>query len=238
MQSTQASSGWAWYVEGFGLLKKNFGILLLYFLILSGIGIFSLFLPLIGSFAFALLAPVLIAGIFYAIDQLAKDRPIDVGTLFQGFKDNTKTGPLIICGALLMAAQFVTGTISGGLIFGPAISSMGEDELMLNPQAILSYIGFFEITVILVLSALVVMGFMFAIPLIMLRNYAPVAAIKASFAASLRNIAPLLVFGAVYLVASIFAAIPFMLGFVFLIPLVFCATYASFNDIFSASLQA
>ena len=63
-------------------------------------------------------------------------------------------------------------------------------------------VGMLGLLVALALSLVVAMAIWFAPALVVLRDVAPVEAMKASFAACLKNTVPLLVYGALYLVAA------------------------------------
>jgi uncharacterized membrane protein len=76
------------------------------------------------------------------------------------------------------------------------------------------------------------MAIWFAPALVVLRNVAPVDAIKASWAASLRNIGPFLVYGVIWIVAAMVASIPFALGWLVLMPLTALGMYVGYKDIF------
>jgi uncharacterized membrane protein len=76
------------------------------------------------------------------------------------------------------------------------------------------------------------MAIWFAPALVVLRNVAPVEAMKASFAACLKNTVPLLVYSVLYLVAAIVASIPFGLGWIVLMPVLMLTLYVSYKDIF------
>ena len=230
-RSVEAGRGIAWWTEAWALFVKNAGMWIVLALVFLVIFIVLSVIPLLGSIAASLLTPVFVGGWMLAARKVEAGGKLEVGDLFAGFQD--KLTPLLVLGALLLAASlvivFAVGALGFGAVMGMAIG--GSQQSAGGVMAALSA-GFAALVVGLVLGSLVAMAFWFAPALVVFRNMAPVDAAKASFAANLKNLLAFLVFGAVYLVAAIVASIPFGLGWIVLIPVSLLAVYVSSKDVF------
>ncbi|MBL8439647.1 MAG: hypothetical protein JNK96_00340, partial [Betaproteobacteria bacterium] len=80
-----------------------------------------------------------------------------------------------------------------------------------------------------------IMAMWFAPALVYFNAMAPIAAMKASFAACVANWLPFLVFSIILTVLCFFATLPLGLGFLVLLPVFSGALYASYRDVFPAS---
>jgi uncharacterized membrane protein len=88
------------------------------------------------------------------------------------------------------------------------------------------------IVVISILFGLLVgMAFVYAGPLVMFQNVAPIEALKGSFNACLQNIIPFIVFAIICAILSVVATLPFLLGWLVLGPVLCGAVYASYKAI-------
>lgn len=232
-----AGRGWGWIVEGWGLFAKAPGIWVVMILINLVISMVLSFIPFVGVFAQALLAPVLAGGMLYGAALLAQGERLRIGHLFQGFQDQGRMGPLMILGlvsvtAYVLMALVVFMFIGGGMMMGAAMDNTGA---MVPPEAMGGlFVGAGLIALLIMLAIALVLGMVlfYGVSLVMLAGQDAWPAIQASVAASWINILPLTVFGLVYFVLMIVAAIPFGLGFLVLMPVTLCATYASYREVF------
>ena len=114
--------GWGWIVEGWRLFAKAPGIWLLIMLIYLGISMVLSFIPFLGPLAYALLAPVLAGGMLYGAAALDRGESLEIGHLFQGFKDQDRMGPLVVLGLISLAAGalmvLVVFVFMGGCCWG------------------------------------------------------------------------------------------------------------------------
>lgn len=231
-RNLDGSRGVAWWTDAWALFKPNalmwIVLAILWFVAYAVLGV----IPLLGGLVAAVLTPALIASWMMAVRKVQAGGALEVGDLVTAFRGDRLT-PLIVLGALMLAAFVVMGVVAGilgagsvfGLIAGGASHSAGGIFAALSA-------GMFTLLVCLVLGALIGMAFWFAPGLVVFQNVPPVEAVQASFSASLKNIGPMLVFGLIYIVASIVASIPFGLGWIVLIPVTLITAYTSYTDLF------
>ncbi len=228
-----AGRGWDWIVEAFALFRKQPGIWILMALALGAMFIVLGLIPLLGSFASALLFPIFAGGLMLGCKDLDRDGPFEFEYLFAGFRQ--KTGDLVMVGAFNLIGwvviAFVIVTVIGGGVF-MGVMRGGMDGAGLSIVSML-------IAMLLVagMSVPLYMATWFAPVLIVLHDMSAAAALKASFFACLRNWLPFLVYGLVLMAASMIAAIPFGLGFLVLVPVLVASIYTAYRDIFCAGLQ-
>jgi uncharacterized membrane protein len=226
-----AGRGLSWWTEAWPLFTKCAGIWIVMTLMLIVIFIVLSLIPLVGGLAISLLLPVFAGGWMLAARKVDAGGNAEIADLFSGFRD--KLSPLLVLGALMLAASLVITLVAVllgagailGVITGVALGS--GDGAMAGLGA-----GMLGLLVAVALSLVVTMAIWFAPALVVLRNVAPVEAMKASFAACLKNTVPLLVYSVLYLVAAIVASIPFGLGWIVLMPVLMLTLYVSYKDIF------
>ncbi len=226
-----ARDGWDWYVCGWRLFVKNPGVMIGQFVVLLIIALVLNFVPLIGSLALALITPVLAGGWYYSIRQLDEGAAITVGDVFEGFRNEAWTRPLIILGITVLVTEVLVGVIAVGIL---GITFLTDVAALDSGLASLrfGFSGLLCISVVLLLLAVLFTALFFAIPLVLFRQIAPLTAMQDSLATGLQYWLPLLVFGLVYLVAAFFAAIPLGLGLLVLIPVSVCAAFCSYKTIY------
>ncbi len=230
-KSVSAGQGASWFSCGWNLFKQDFGTWFIMFLVFIGIAIVLSFIPFIGSLALSVITPALIAGFMYSASQMEQGKSIEIGNLFQGFKDKERMNKLLALGGLSLLASILLMFVMAALVGGSAMTNVYETGTV-DPQAMMSVGMGISMLLVLLVSMFVAMGFLYATPLIMLDNMAPIESVKTSFSASLKNILPLLVFGVVYFLLAIVAAIPIFLGFLVLLPVSMLAMYCSYKSIF------
>lgn len=236
-QHVPALHGIAWYLQGWRLFTRQPMLLLgMFYAFLASLMALSL-IPMLGGLASTLLAPVLGAGLYQALDAIARGQEARFEFLFSGFRERLQ--PLMLLGLILLGLEIV---ISLMLLMTPAadlftqLATTGK----INPAQALP--PMLWATPFLVLLAVVLMAYQFALPLVALHGLEPVAALKLSLLGGFANWRALLVFGMVYLgiglllaligTVSAWLLLAGMLLFLFLMPMLTCATYAAYRDIF------
>ncbi|CAB1370358.1 BPSS1780 family membrane protein [Denitratisoma oestradiolicum] len=220
-----------WLAEGWRLFRAAPAIWIALTVVLFVINILLNLVPVLGGLAAALLMPVFFGGLMAGCAAQARDEDLQFDTLFAGFRTNTAS--LMTLGLLSVAAMVVIALLAflvgGGAMMGSmmgrGMDPAGGATLALGGMLMASLL-------VLALSVPVAMALWFAVPLVMLGNVAPVAALKSSFSACLKNMLPFLVYGVVVFVLTFIAAIPFGLGLLVLVPVVIASIYASYRDIF------
>jgi hypothetical protein len=232
-RAVDAARGVSWWTDAWALFAKSAGVWIVLALIMIAIYIALNFIPFVGGIVGSLILPPLAAGWLLAARKVEGGGTLEVGDLFAGFRD--KLTPLLVLGALLLAAGVVIALIAGvfglgammGMFMGGARHSAGGMMAAFGA-------GMFALLVVLVLAMLLAMALWFAPALIVFGDVAPVDAMKQSFAACLKNIVPFLLYGVLYLVAAIVASIPFGLGWIVLLPVLMLTAYTSYKDVFGA----
>jgi uncharacterized membrane protein len=234
INKVSADEGWVWYASGWKFFVREPGIQIVYLLIILLLSIGLALVPLVGGLLLVLITPVLAGGWYHALHELDSGRSIGIGTLFEGFRNRDWTGPLVVLGVLVLAAELLIGIVGLTAIGGSALGLMETtrtSEIATTP-GLGMLIG---LLIMLLASALFLMALFYAVPLILFFGAAPLAAMQSSFSASLKNIGALTVFGFVYLVLAFFAAIPFALGFLVLVPVSVAAAYSSYKSVYCAA---
>lgn len=229
-RTVAAGRGWDWIVEAYALFRKQPGIWMLTAVVLGIIFIVVSLIPMLGSFANALLFPIFTAGLMVGCRDLDKGGALEFEDLFAGFRQ--KTGDLVLVGAFnligwVLIAFAVIAVIGGGVFMG--VMRGGIEGAGLSIASLL-------IALLLVagLSVPLYMATWFAPVLIVLQDMSAGPALKASFFACLKNWMPFLVYGVVLMVLGIVAAIPLGLGYLVLVPVMAASVYIAYRDIFCA----
>ena len=230
-KSVNAGQGASWFSCGWNLFKQDYGTWFIMFLLFIGIAIVLSFIPFIGSLALMVISPALMAGFMYAAAEMDQGNTIEIGYLFQGFRDKGRMNKLLTLGVLYLLVQILLMVITFALVGGNMMTGVGESGEF-DPQTMMSGGMMISMLLIFLVALFIAMGFLYAAPLVMLDNVAPVESVKTSFSACLKNILALLVFGIVYFLLAIVAAIPIFLGFLILIPVSIVAMYCSYKSIF------
>jgi uncharacterized membrane protein len=218
-----------WIKQGWELFKKEPGLLIVMNLIYFGISIAGSFIPFVGAIAVTLLSPALAAGFMYAARELEQGRPIEVGDLFQAFKQEGKINQFLIIGGISLGITIVGYLVMFGFMMGGmvSVSATGGDP---GP---LFFIGMtVAVLIFTTLMFVMIMLMIYAAPLVMLDNVGAIDAMKSSFMACLKNIWPLTVLSAILLIPIIIALIPFGLGMLVLAPILSMMVYASYKNIY------
>jgi uncharacterized membrane protein len=226
-----AGQGWAWIAQGFDLFRKAPGIWIALVVILFVILVVLAFIPLLGAVATFLVVPVFVGGLLLGCQVLQGGGELEVGHLFAGFKAHT--GNLIVLGALAIAGWIIVMlpvvVIVGAGAFLAAIRGDAAGVAALGGSFMLAWL------VALALSIPIYMALWFAPALVVLREMAPIEAIKESFMGCLKNILPFLVYSIVLVVLGVVASIPLGLGWLVLGPTLVGSVYASYRDIYGGT---
>ena len=228
-----ADRGLAWWTEAWALFMRNpllwvaLGVILLVGAIMVGM------VPLLGGLAVSLLMPVLIGGWLLTARKVEQGGTLEVTDLFAGFQGDKLT-PLIVLGALLLAAMVAIGLVAGVLGMG-AMWGMFAGGMPNSPAGVMAAMGtgLLGLLVALLLFSAVSFALWFAPALVVFHNVPPIDAIKLSASAVLKNVVPFLVYGVIYIVAAIVASIPFGLGWILLVPLGLLTMYVSYREVFA-----
>ena len=231
VNSVGAGQGAGWFKCGWDLFKQDFGTWLIMFLLFIALSIVLSLIPFIGSPALMIISPALLGGFMYAAAEMDKGNSINIGHLFEGFREKDRMYKLLKLGAIYLLAQFLIMAVMVSLVGGNAMTSASETGEF-DPQTMMTSGMAFSMLFVFLIGAIIMFGFIYATPLVMLDNSPPLDAIKASYSAGFKNMLPLLVFGLVYILLAIVAAIPFFLGFLLLIPVSMLALYCSYKSIF------
>ena len=231
-RSLSAGSGWSWIQGGWSFFIAAPGMwIVMMIMLVVGAVVFSV-IPLIGSFAWQVVSPVLSAGLVVGCRSLETSGELEIEHLFAGFKANF--GSLLVLGLL-----YVLGGIAIlGVMFASVGSAIlaalmsGDSEAMMQAFAITTplIIGVF---VSIILAALLLSAAWFAPALVVMHNVNPVKAMLASMGATFRNVGPFLIYGLVMLFFAIIAMIPFGLGMLVWVPVTVASGYFSYREVFT-----
>lgn len=226
--------GVAWWTQAWALFTKAAGMWIVLGILLFLVLVMLSVVPLLGALVATLVLPVFVASWVLAARKVQAGAALELGDLFTAFRGD-KLVPLVVLGALLMAAALVLGLVTGmlgigavfGVMAGGATHSVGGMFAALGAGMLALLVG-------LAVSVLMAMALWFAPSLVVFRGVAPVDALRISFGACLKNMVPMLVYGLIYIAATIVASIPFGLGWIVLVPLTLLTVHTSYEDVFGA----
>lgn len=215
----------AWIGEGWALFKRAPGIWIALVVIYFVIAVVAGLIPVVGSLAFSLFAPVFTYGWLLGARELEAGQPLRIEHLFAGFK-SPRLGSLVVLGVLSLVIGVALALVAG---LGMAGAVMGGGE---RGGGLLALLG--SLIVLLIVLVLLAALF-FATPLVGFSGMTPLEAIKLSFAATVENWLPLLVWGLIALVLAIIGTIPFGLGLLVVVPLLLASYWCACRDILGVS---
>jgi uncharacterized membrane protein len=237
--AVDAGNGYEWWREAWRLFAAAPGIWIAITVIFVVIMVMLHFIPVLGSLATTLLAPVFAGGVFAGCRALDRGGELTINHLFAGFSD--RLAPLMVVGLLYLAGSLAIVVVVAALLFATAgMSGIGAlltgDPLQAGVAALaaLGVGAMLALLFALLLGIPLTMAFWFAPALVALRGDEPWAAMKTSFDACLRNMLPMLVYSLLGLVFAIAASIPFGLGWLVLAPVFAASVYTSYKDIYGA----
>lgn len=228
-KSVNVDQAIAWFACGWKIFAQNPGTWVVLGVILLAIDVVLWHIPFIGSFALALLGPLLIAGLLYGATELQAGRPLELGHLFHAFQDGRHRIPLLLLGVVAVVSAVVCGLILLGFMGGALAGMMAGD-----PSATIAVGTGAAIAALLVLAILsaVSMALFYAVPLVVLGDVPAGAAMQSSIRACVQNFLSLLVFSVIYTVLAIVATLPLGLGWLVLLPWSIGMLYCSYQDIY------
>lgn len=235
-----AAQGWEWVAGGWDIFRRQAGMLVLLFVIFSVILLGLGSVPIAGQLIALLATPALMGGLLVAIETTAHGQAPGFGQLFAAFSDPRLRGGMLTLGlwtlvvnviallaAILLGGSFIMsllgfGAMGGGHMGGMALVGAGAG------------IGLFALLGVLLLALIYAAALFFAVPLVMLADMAPLAALKLSLRANMHNIGAWLIFGLVYLALTLVAMIPLGLGLLIIGPMSIASTYCAYLDTFTS----
>lgn len=231
--------GVQWWTEGWRLFVREpwtwLAIAAIYFVLLVAVAL----IPVVGTPATSLLLPILAGGALVGARAVDRGQPLTVAHLFSGFGPHG--GPLLIVGLLYLGGWFVAWLVTAAILVGVAgldtLGALLSGDVLETGVAALSAIGVGTIVMLVVVTLLgvpLLMAVWFAPALVVFADVEPLAAMKASFAASLVNAVPFLVYNLLALAFALLATIPLGLGWLVLAPVLAGSVYASYVEIFGA----
>ncbi len=224
-----AGRGWAWIVEGWELFKRQPGMWIGVAVVLGVIFIVLALIPILGSLAAVVLAPVFGAGLVIGSRALAEGGSLEIAHLFAGFRE--RFGTLATVGLIYLGASvaiaLVVGLVTGGAMW--KLLGSGADPASVGAASATVLLAFLAM---MALMLPVVMAVWFSPPLVVFHEMGAGEAMKQSFVACLRNILPFLVYGVIALLLGMLAALPFGLGWLVLGPVLGASLYTAYRDIF------
>jgi uncharacterized membrane protein len=232
-----AGNGIAWWSEGWRLFAAAPWLWILITVVFCIIMIMLAFVPMLGTLATTVLAPVLSGGVLSGFRAVDRGDELTISHLFASFSD--RLVPLVIVGLLYLAGSIVI-MVAVLAILVTAIGMSGIGALLSGDPleagfALLATFGIGAMLAVLLgllLGIPLMMAYWFAPALVVFRNAEPWAAMKSSFDACLVNMMPMLLYSLLGLVFAIGATIPFGLGWLVLLPVFAGTVYASYKDIF------
>jgi uncharacterized membrane protein len=232
-----AGHGSAWWSEGWRLFAAKPWVWIAITILFVVITVMLHFIPMLGSLASTLLAPVFAGGILTGCRALDHGHELTINPLFASFSD--RLVPLIIVGvAYLVATLVIMVIVFGGIAATIGVTGIGalmSGDPLEAGFALLAGLGVGTMLAVLIGLLLLIpllMAYWFAPALVVFRNEDPLAAMKLSFDANIVNMLPMTVYGLLGIVFAIVASIPLGLGWCVLFPVFATSVYASYKDIF------
>lgn len=263
-----AARGWAWVKQGYALVRKVPELWLAMAAIYLALLILLELVPFIGWLILALFTPTLMLGALPVAQALAGDglpasvvpaRPAGGGfaawrdwlralltqagrRLFSGFAEEDKLLPIMVISTFLLGGLVVIRILAQLLkVGGAALPAMLSGSV--GPSVWLS--ALLGLLIVLTFEALLIMAFLYAVPLILFRREYPIPAIQSSFSGSLNNLGAVAVFGAVFVLAvEVMRTLFFYFVFPFdylaflaiglvILPVFVAGLYASYQELFA-----
>lgn len=263
-----AINGWRWVKRGFALFRNEPVQWLAMAFVYLALAILLGQIPFIGWLILVLFTPLFILGALPVTQAPAADPGLPASAvpappagrdfrawahylrdlltraaarLFQGFSDEDKLLPIMVISTLLLGGVVVIKILAQLLKVGGALPAMLAGSV--GPSVwITALIG---LLVVISLEALLLMAFLYTVPLILFRREHPLPSIELSFAGALNNLGAFAIFISVFAVAGEVVRVLFLLFVfpfdylaVFLVGLVALPVFiaglnASYQDLFT-----
>ena len=221
--------GWGWIAEAWELFKRQPATWVGVIVVAAVLFIVMALIPVLGSLAAMVLAPVFAGGIVIGTREVEQGRELQIQHLFAGFREGF--GTLLSLGfiylALTVVIALVVGVVTGAGLW--TLLGSGADPASVAGAGATLLLAFL---VMLALMLPVFMAMWFAPPLVVFNGLSAGEAMKASFAGCLKNIVPFLLYSVILFLAALVASIPFGLGWLVLGPVLAASLYTGYRDIF------
>lgn len=210
--------------EGWALIKDEYWLFF-------GISLVGL---LIGSVGWVILLGPMMVGVFLCLLQRQRGRPVEFGLMFQGFDYFVPS--LIV--ALLKAIPIFLVTVPYLILWFAAFMGPMLRGVQISPEdsqkLVFSMFGIEMIffVVMMVVSSLVEIFFMFAFPLIADRKLSGLEALKLSFRAGKANLGGLLGLILVNGLLGFVGALCCIIGVYFYLPIAFASQAVAYRRVF------
>lgn len=240
-RSRDIGAGWRWFTDAWRVFKSAWGTVLLAVLVAWLLSMAASFVPVLGMFAGFVITPFLSAGLLVLLHKADEQRGPTVGDLFAPF--STHFVPLLLVGLIylgLFVGIMIVGGILGYLLFGDAITGMFNSVAELDQGTVPPDVAWMNLAlwglILMALMIPVMAAYWFAPALVVMGNYGPGKAFKASLVGCLRNILPMFWYSVIMVVLLVLAVIPVGLGLLVMVPVLAATYYSSFRDIYTDTL--
>jgi uncharacterized membrane protein len=227
-------AGVDWLRGGWELFQKAPGAWIGLFVVWVLVFMAVSFVPIVGGIAANLLMLLMMGGIALGCEELRAGGELRIGHLFAAW-DTPARGPLLLLGVFYLIASMVVAVVMIVLMFmmfgGVAMLGGGSMDESRMGAAMLPMMAVF-VVVMLALFLPLGMAIWLAPPLVTLNGLEPIAAMKASFAASLRNFDVLIVYGLLTMLVTFVAILPLGLGLLVSSPVLLAAGYVGYRQIY------
>jgi hypothetical protein len=263
-----AKNGWGWVMRGMAMFRMEPTLWLAMAFVYLAMAIVLGQIPFIGWLILVLLTPLFMLGALSVAQALAgpglpasalptPPAGLNVRTwanylrdlltraarrLFQGFADEDKLLPVMVISTLLLGGVVVVRILAQLLkVGGAALPAMFSGSV--GPTVwITAVIG---LVVVLTLETLLLMAFLYTVPLILFRREHPLPSIESSFTGALHNLGAFAIFISVFAVTGETLRILFLLfvfpfdylAFFFVglvaLPVFIAGLNASYQDLFT-----
>jgi len=228
-RAVPAARGWTWIAQGFELFRRQPGAWIAIVVVAVLIFIGLAFIPLLGSLAGMVLAPVFAGGLVVACREQDEGRSLALSHLFAGFRE--RFGALVSIGFIYLGITIAIA-LAVGLATGAGMWTLlgsGADPAAVAGAGVTILLAFL---VMMALLLPVFMAMWFAPALAVFHELGPAEAMKASFVACLKNVVPFLLYSVILFLLAFVASIPFGLGWLVLGPTMAASLYTGYRDIF------
>jgi uncharacterized membrane protein len=254
----RASRGWSWIVDALRIFRRRPLVWLMLNTLLLFIGSVLMLVPLIGPLVFALLTPVLMAGLMLGCRDVERGGKVEIAHLVLGFKHHGTQ--LVTVGGVYLAGQVV---VAGVMFYvgGEDLRSVATGVMQSGAQSQAVPASTDRLSFALLVGAALftplAMAVWFAPPLVALEGLRAFDALKASIRACLGNLLPMLVYGAgltgllvlsLLVVRGVLWVLPAgvgflrglmaVAGFMLWVTLTLISVYTSYRDVFARSQPA
>lgn len=242
MSSAQIQVGdvLGWFKSGLELTFKNPAAFIVMALIFGVIAVVSAFIPLLGNIALLILTPVFQGGFVYAAREEHQGRPAEVGQLFTAFQQPNKFGPMAMLCIPAVAAGILGAIVAFFLIGGSIMAIFAGGGEGISALAIVGFLVAIPLLAAIGLAAAALTYF--AVPRVMFDNVEPIAAMKESLGVVMKNlvafVAGFIVIGLAFLLVAIIPFIGALAIFLIGMPMSMCAMYFAHRQVFGDSTPA